>query len=86
MVSWGHPSEYFHNIGFKGSVFQRLPKLFSVARAVERLYFLKHIMWIDTKAKYLRITDMKNSENDWASITEVDINGDISSPLPLPIS
>ena len=37
----------------------------------------------DTKAKYLRITDMKNSENDWASITEVDINGDTLIPRHL---
>ena len=35
---------------------------------------------IDTNAKYLRITDLRNSENGWASITEVDINGDIQAP------
>jgi F5/8 type C domain len=39
---------------------------------------------IDTNAKYLRITDMRNSENSWASITEVDINGDIQTPSPSP--
>ena len=38
---------------------------------------------IDTNAKYLRITDMGNSENDWASIT-VDINGDTQIPTPSP--
>jgi hypothetical protein len=32
----------------------------------------------------LRITDMRNSENSWASITEVDINGDIQAPSPSP--
>jgi hypothetical protein len=41
---------------------------------------------IDTNAKYLRITDMRNSENSWASITEVDINGDIQTPSPSPSS
>ena len=39
---------------------------------------------IDTNAKYLRITDMRNSENSWASISEVDINGDIQAPSPSP--
>jgi hypothetical protein len=39
---------------------------------------------VDTNAKYLRITDMRNSENSWASITEVDINGDIQTPSPSP--
>ena len=39
---------------------------------------------IDTNAKYLRITDLRNSENGWASITEVDINGDIQAPSPSP--
>jgi F5/8 type C domain-containing protein len=39
---------------------------------------------IDTNAKYLRITDMRNSENSWASITEVDINGDTQTPSPSP--
>ena len=39
---------------------------------------------IDTNAKYLRITDMRNSENSWASITEVDINGDTQTPPPSP--
>ena len=38
---------------------------------------------IDTNAEYLRITDMGNSENDWASIT-VDINGDTQIPTPSP--
>jgi hypothetical protein len=39
---------------------------------------------IDTNAKYLRITDLRNSENSWASITEVDINGDTQTPSPSP--
>ena len=39
---------------------------------------------IDTNAKYLRITDLRNSENSWASITEVDINGDTRTPSPSP--
>ena len=38
----------------------------------------------DTFAKYLRITVDRNSENNWASITEVDINGDSQPPAPTP--
>src|SRR5829696_2794379 len=36
----------------------------------------------DTTKRYLRITVMANSENDWASITEVKINAKTSSPSP----
>ena len=38
----------------------------------------------DTDARYLRITVEGNSENNWASITEVDINGDSQTPSPSP--
>jgi len=34
----------------------------------------------DTSARYLRITVMANTENNWASITEVKINAKASSP------
>jgi hypothetical protein len=34
----------------------------------------------DTEAKYIRITVNQNSETDWASITEVDINGGSQTP------
>ena len=36
----------------------------------------------DTSARYLRITVMANTENNWASITEVKINAKASSPSP----
>jgi F5/8 type C domain len=38
----------------------------------------------DTEAKYIRITVDENSETDWASITEVDINGGSQTPVPTP--
>ena len=38
----------------------------------------------DTFAKFVRITVDQNSENNWASITEVDINGDSQAPSPTP--
>jgi hypothetical protein len=38
----------------------------------------------DTFAKFIRITVEGNSENNWASITEVDINGDSQTPTPTP--
>jgi hypothetical protein len=38
----------------------------------------------DTFAKFVRITVDQNSENNWASITEVDINGDTQAPSPTP--
>jgi hypothetical protein len=36
----------------------------------------------DTDTKYIRITVERNSETDWASITEVDINGGSQTPVP----
>jgi hypothetical protein len=36
----------------------------------------------DTSKRYLRITVTANTENDWASITEVKINAKTSSPSP----
>jgi F5/8 type C domain len=36
----------------------------------------------DTDTKYIRITVNQNSETDWASITEVDINGGSQTPVP----
>jgi hypothetical protein len=38
----------------------------------------------DTFAKFIRITVTGNNENNWASITEADINGDSQSPSPTP--
>jgi hypothetical protein len=38
----------------------------------------------DTFAKFIRITVTGNNENNWASITEVDINGDSQPPAPTP--
>jgi hypothetical protein len=38
----------------------------------------------DAFAKFIRITVTGNNENNWASITEVDINGDSQSPTPPP--
>src|SRR5918994_272407 len=36
----------------------------------------------DTDARYIRITVDRNSETNWASITEVDINGGSQTPSP----
>jgi F5/8 type C domain len=38
----------------------------------------------DSMGRYVRITVTDNSENNWASITEVDINGESQSPTPPP--
>jgi hypothetical protein len=38
----------------------------------------------DTDAKYIRITVDENSETNWASITEVDLNGGSQTPTPSP--
>jgi len=38
----------------------------------------------DTMGRFVRITVTDNTENDWSSITEVDINGDSQAPPPTP--
>jgi hypothetical protein len=38
----------------------------------------------DTDARYIRITVLSNTENNWASITGVGINGGFQSPTPNP--
>ena len=38
----------------------------------------------DTMGRFVRITVTDNTENDWSSITEVDINGDSQAPAPTP--
>src|SRR5918996_3438907 len=38
----------------------------------------------DTNARYVRITVIGNTENNWASISEVDINGDSGTTPPPP--
>ena len=38
----------------------------------------------DTMGRYMRITVTDNSENNWASITEVKINGESQTTPPAP--
>jgi hypothetical protein len=38
----------------------------------------------DTDARYVRITVLENTENNWASITGVGINGGSQTPVPTP--
>ena len=83
-ISWykGNERQYTFDISSSqdGNVFSKIfSGINTAANAAEKYTFS------ETKARYVRITVAGNTQNDWASITELDIFGSPdSTPTPIP--
>ncbi|MGB8158613.1 MAG: discoidin domain-containing protein, partial [Nitrososphaeraceae archaeon] len=82
-ISWyrGNERQYTFDISSSqdGNIFTKIfSGINTVTNAPEKYTFS------ETQARYLKITVTGNTQNDWASISEVDIFGTLDSPTPTP--
>jgi hypothetical protein len=82
-ISWyrGNERQYTFDISSSqdGNIFTKIfSGINTVTNAPEKYTFS------ETQARYLKITVTGNTQNDWASISEVDIFGSLDSPTPTP--
>ena len=82
-ISWyrGNERQYTFDISSSqdGNIFTKIfSGINTVTNAPEKYTFS------ETQARYLKITVTGNTQNDWASISEVDIFGFLDSPTPTP--